>query len=453
MGFSVVILAAGQGMRMRSSLPKVLHPIGGSPILKRIISTVNTLAPKRVIAVLGHQIELVKETLKNEPHLMFAEQREQLGTGHAVMQALPELGTSEKVLILCGDVPLISAATLKKLIEKTKNHALGFVTVKTSNPYGLGRVIRNQKEEVIDIIEEKDASDEEKQIPEINSGIYLVAKNKLSEWLPKLTRSNAQGEYYLTEVVKMAVKEKERIVTVSPEYEYEVLGVNDKVQLAALERIFQQEQATKLLQQGVTLLDPARFDLRGEVTVGEDVIIDVNVVLEGKNKIGNKVSIGPNVIIKHSEIHDGAVILANSVIEGAVIGPGASVGPFARVRPGTELMVNARVGNFVEIKNSRVGASSKINHLSYVGDAILGNSVNIGAGTITCNYDGKNKHQTIIGDRVMVGSDTQLIAPVRVGHGATIGAGTTVVRDVEPNELVHNRIEQRSVKNWAGRED
>lgn len=457
MNFSVVILAAGLGTRMCSTLPKVLHPIAGTPLLERIIQTVNALAPKEVIVVYGYQGERLIDALKTYKNLVFAHQKEQLGTGHAVLQAMPHLRSKnsaelekEKVLILSGDVPLISQQTLMRLIKAVDaSTTLGFVTVATKNPTGLGRVIRNDFGSVIDIVEEKDATDSIRQIKEINAGIYLIDKHWLQKVLPQLQTHNSQKEYYLTDIIKAAVSENKKIITISPDAEYEVLGVNDKIQLAHLERIFQQQQAESLMKQGVTLLDPQRFDLRGELKVGKDVSIDVNVVIEGNVKIGSQVSIGPNVYIRHSDIHDGVHILANSVIEGAVIGAGSIVGPFARVRPGTELSVNARIGNFVEIKNAIVGSGSKINHLSYIGDATLGQGVNVGAGTITCNYDGLNKHHTYIGDNVFIGSDTQLIAPVKIGDKATIGAGTTIVKDVPPHQLVHNRIQQRTVQNWA----
>lgn len=463
MKLAVVILAAGQGVRMRSSLPKVLHPIGGTPILEHIIHTAEELNPDRIVIVLGAKSDKIKEALQKtrqntKIEFLFAEQKEQLGTGHAVLQALPQVASADQILILYGDVPLIAAETLKKLIacsssaEESQN-SIGFVSIEAKNPFGLGRVQRNDQGKVLGIIEEKDATPKQREIREIYAGIFLAPTERMKQWLPSLKNQNSQKEYYLTEIVKFALAENLPIHTASPKYHFEVLGVNDKMQLAELERIFQRNQANLLMQKGVTLADPNRFDVRGELLVGEDVSIDVNAIFEGRVKLGNQVSIGPNVFIKNAEIHDGVQILANSVIEGAVIAAGCSVGPFARIRPGTELGVNARIGNFVEVKNSRVGGKSKINHLSYIGDTLMGEEVNVGAGTITCNYDGKYKHQTIIGNHVSIGSDTQLIAPVRVGDGATIGAGTTVVRDILPKELVHNRVTHRSVINWSGRED
>lgn len=464
MDFSVVTLAAGEGRRMHGNLPKVLNCIAGTPILERILDTTRSLSPERTVVVIGHQANIIKDALRHQKNIVWALQHKQLGTGHAVLQALPHVGHVEYVLIIHGDVPLISADTLKKLIAETEVSkisensdvketqsnpltipSIGMVTMNVKNPFGLGRIVRNQKNEVIAIVEEKDATKEQKKISEICSGIFLAPKSVLERWLPLLETNNAQQEYYITDIIKHAVEQGVPIKTVSPIMEFEVMGVNDKAQLASLERIFQHQQALQFMRNGLTLLDPYRFDLRGNLEFGDDVIIDVNVVLEGDIRLGNNVSIGPNVYLKNAEIHDGTTILANTVIEGANIAAGCSIGPFARIRPGTELGGSARVGNFVEIKNAKVGMHSKINHLSYIGDATLGQDVNIGAGTITCNYDGKDKHHTWIGDRVSIGSDTQLIAPVRVGDDATIGAGTTVVRDVEPHELIHNKIIHRSI--------
>ncbi len=459
MKLAVVILAAGQGVRMRSSLPKVLHPIGGMPILERIVRTAEELHPDRIVVVHGAQSEKIKEALKKTKiNILFAEQKEQLGTGHAVLQALPQIASADQILILYGDVPLISADTLKKLLNSSQSeeeclNSIGFITFLAKNPFGLGRVTRDNQGKVTGIVEEKDATAKEREIREIYAGIFLAPTERMKQWLPNLKNQNNQKEYYLTDIVKVALALNLPIHTASPSHHFEVLGVNDKAQLAELERTFQRNQANLLMQKGVTMADPYRFDLRGELLVGQDVSIDVNAIFEGHVRLGNQVSIGPNVFIKDAEIHDGVQILANSVIEGAVIAAGCTVGPFSRIRPGTELGVNARIGNFVEVKNSSVGAKNKINHLSYIGDTRMGEEVNIGAGTITCNYDGKHKHQTIIGNRVSIGSDTQLIAPVRVGDDATIGAGTTVVRDILPKELLHNRVSHRSVINWSGRED
>lgn len=444
MNYSVVILAAGIGARMRGTLPKVLYPIGGMSLLGRIVQTAMSLSPQKIVVVCGHQSQMVKEALKDWKQITWIHQEKQLGTGHAVQQTLSSLDT-EKVLILNGDIPLISQSSLKKLLESAKENECALMTVKLQDPSGLGRIIRDHNGIFKGIVEEKDATLEQKQIKEICAGLYLFSKQHLSQWLPQLKTNNAQQELYITDTLKLAVNQGIKVKTVEPDHDYEVLGVNDKVQLAQIERIFQAKQAEHFMKQGLLLRDPSRFDLRGELSFGEDVEIDVNVILEGKVKLGNNVSIGPNVILKNTELHDGTKILANTMIEDAKIGPGCHIGPFARIRPGTSLGVNVRIGNFVEVKHSNIGSKTKVNHLSYIGDATIGQEVNIGAGTITCNYDGKEKHETIIGDHVFIGSDTQLIAPIKIGNGATIGAGTTVVRDVEPNELIHNRITHRSL--------
>ncbi len=446
--FSVVILAAGQGVRMRSSLPKVLHTIGGIPILEHIISTARQLNPKHIVVVHGYEGEQLKAAIPEHPGLLWAKQEKQLGTGHAALQALPYVGDVEKILILYGDVPLIAVDTLHKLLIDNQHQGLSFVTLNTDNPSGLGRIIRRSGK-VQGIVEEKDASEDERKITEINTGFFLAPKDVLSKWLPRLSAKTAQGEYYLSDIVQHAVKEHLPVTTVSPESAFEVLGVNDKMQLAFLERCYQSEKAKQLMTQGVTLRDPNRLDIRGKLNVGQDVVIDANVIFEGEVKLGNQISIGPNVYIKNTIIHDGVEIFANSVIDGAIIHSGCKVGPFARVRPKTTLAVNAHLGNFVEVKNTEVGVNSKINHLSYIGDSSLGENVNIGAGVITCNFDGTHKHRTVIGNHVFVGSDAQLIAPVNVGDGVTVGAGTTVTDDVPANHLIHNRIQHRIVSDWG----
>lgn len=449
MTLSVIILAAGQGVRMRSSLPKVLHPIGGTSILGRILNTVNQINPKQIVVIHGHQGDQLKKAFVAVNTLTWVAQAEQLGTGHAVLQALPAIDEVEQVLITYGDVPLITFETLKRLLETTKKDEIGFITVDMENPTGFGRILRDKTGQVIRIVEEKETTPEEKKIKEINAGFFVVPSKLLKKWIPNITAQNTQKEYYLPEIIPMAVSEGVAIKTIAPHADWEVTGINNKVQLAELERIFQKEQAIRLMQQGVTLLDPARFDNRGDLTVGKDVVIDINVIIEGKVILGDCVTIGPNVCLKDTVIQDGVHIFANSFIEGATIGEGCNVGPFARLREGTILSKHARIGNFVEIKNSTIGSASKINHLSYVGDASVGREVNIGAGTITCNYDGKKKNKTVIGDHVFIGSDTQLIAPVTIGEGVTVGAGTTVTRDIPANYLVHNRIEHRSVANWS----
>lgn len=451
MSIAVVILAAGLGVRMRSSLLKVLHPIGGTSILGRIISTVSQISPKKIIVVYGHQGEQLKKAFSEHPLVDFAEQKEPLGTGHAVLQALPKLSQLdvERVLILYGDVPLISLDTLNHLLSTTEKDEMGFITVELENSTGFGRVIRGTKGFVVGVREEKEATSLEKQIKETNAGFFIVPKKYLEKWLPAIAPQAQSNEICLPDILEKAVSEGVPIKTVSPKKVYEVLGVNDKIQLSELERLLQKEEAHKLMQAGVTLFDPARLDVRGAVTVGKDVVIDINVILEGKVVLGNNINIGPNVYLKDCVIQDNVQIFANSVIEEATVSAGCNIGPFARIRPGSQLAIGARIGNFVEIKNSIIGEDSKVNHLSYIGDASLGKEVNIGAGTITCNYDGIQKHRTIIGDNVSVGSDSQLIAPVTIGDNVTIGAGTTVVRDVPADHLIHNRIEHRSVADWS----
>jgi bifunctional UDP-N-acetylglucosamine pyrophosphorylase/glucosamine-1-phosphate N-acetyltransferase len=449
MKLTVVVLAAGQGVRMRSTLPKVLHKVGGISILNRLVSTVSQIKPEQIVIVHGHKGEQLKKAFAQDPRLTWAEQMQQLGTGHAVLQALPSIAEVDRVLILYGDTPLVTVETLNRLLENTKKEEVGFVTVEMENSTGFGRIVRDSQNRVIQVIEEKEATQQEKEIKEINAGFFLVPKKYLERWLPKITAQNSNHEFYLPEIIPMAVAEGIPVKTTSPQQAFEVTGINDKVQLAEIERIFQKEQALALMREGVTLLDPLRVDIRGEISIGKEVTIDVNVILEGRVVLGNNVFVGPNVYLKDTIIEDDAQILANSVIEGAAIGCACTIGPFARIRPGTKVAENARIGNFVETKNAIIGAETKICHLSYVGDASIGQKVNVGAGTITCNYDGENKHQTVIGDGVFIGSDTQLIAPVTIGEGVTIGAGTTVVRDVPANYLLHNRIQHRSVANWS----
>jgi len=450
---SVIILAAGNGLRMCSTLPKVLHPIAGVPILERILLTVSHLSPKQVIVVHGAHGDQLKNVFVNHKNLTlknldWINQKKPLGTGDAVRQALPSIVAVERVLILYGDTPLITVETLRRLLEVTQTGALGFITVEVASPAGFGRIVRDVNGKLECVVEEKNATTKEKKIKEVNAGFFVVPKSHLQKWLPQLTAQNTQQEYCLPDIIAMANQDGVPIVTLSPQYAEEVEGVNDKMQLARLERFYQQLEARKLMQQGVLMLDPARFDLRGALTVGKDVVIDINVIIEGSVTLGNSVKVGPNVYLKNTIVEAGAEIFANSVIEDATIGAGCHIGPFARIRPGTVLAETVHVGNFVEIKNSTVGKKSKINHLSYVGDAAVGQHVNIGAGTITCNYDGKQKHKTTIEDYAFIGSDTQLIAPVTVGTGATVGAGTTVSRDVPAHALVHNRLERKVIANW-----
>jgi bifunctional UDP-N-acetylglucosamine pyrophosphorylase / glucosamine-1-phosphate N-acetyltransferase len=448
MTLTIVILAAGQGKRMRSNLPKVLHRLAGKTILEHVIDTAAQLAPQRPpIVVYGHQGDAVRHALANV-NANWVEQTEQLGTGHALQQALPQLTPDGRVLVLYGDVPLISQNTLSNFITRTPANAVGIITAELTNPHGLGRIIRDEKNNIIDIIEEKDATKEERAIQEINSGIYLIPARYLQQWLSKLHNKNAQQEYYLTDIIKMAVHENIPIHSEHPDHYEEILGVNDRLQLAALERFYQRQQAEKLMRQGVTLRDPARFDLRGELTIGQDVVVDINVIVEGRVTIGNHCTIGPNCILRNVVLGDHVEIKANSFIDGAEIATHCTIGPFARIRPGTILASHVEVGNFAEIKNSLVGQASKIHHVSYIGDSEIGKQVNIGAGTITCNYDGVNKHRTVIGDNAFIGSNTEIVAPVRIGEGAMIGAGSTITEDAPAHQLTLARAKQCTVEGW-----
>ena len=443
----VVILAAGQGSRMKSALPKVLHPVAGRPMLHHVIATAKQLGAEKIHTVIGHGADKVRETT-TEASVNWVIQSEQLGTGHAVAQALPDLPDEARVLVLYGDVPLTRHDTLDALVGTLDDSTLGLLTVTMDNPHGYGRIVRNPEGKVVSIVEQKDATPEQLAICEVNTGILAVSAKHLKTWLPALSNSNAQGEYYLTDIIAMAVAQGLTVSVSQPEDPYEVQGVNNRLQLAELERWFQRREADRLMTEGATLADPARIDVRGELTIGNDLWIDVNVVFEGKVTLGNNVSIGPGCVIKDATIAEGAEIKAHSVIEGALIGASAQIGPFARIRPGTELAANTKVGNFVETKKAIVGEGSKINHLSYVGDASLGRNVNVGAGTITCNYDGVNKYRTVLEDGVFVGSNTSLVAPVTVAADATIGAGSTITRDVANNELAVARGRQRNISGW-----
>lgn len=443
---SVVILAAGKGTRMYSDLPKVLHPLAGKPMVQHVIDTAMKVGAERVHLVYGHGGDRLKKTLSGEA-LNWVLQAEQLGTGHAMQQAAPAFSDDEDVLMLYGDVPLISEATLKRLVQAKPDGGIGLLTVNVDDPTGYGRIVR-QDNEVVGIVEHKDASEAQREISEINTGILVAGGRDLKRWLSQLTNNNAQGEYYITDIIAMAAQEGRRVAAVHPECASEVEGVNNRLQLSRLERIYQLAQAESLLLEGVMLQDPARFDLRGNVTFGRDVTIDSNVILEGDVTLGHRVTIGAGCVIKNSVIGDDCEVSPYSVLEDAVLEAKCTIGPFARLRPGAELAEGAHVGNFVEMKKARLGKGSKAGHLTYLGDADIGANVNIGAGTITCNYDGANKHQTIIGDDVFVGSDTQLVAPVRVAKGATLGAGTTVTRDVGENELVLSRVQQTNIAGW-----
>jgi len=447
MDLSVVILAAGQGTRMRSALPKVLHQLAGKSLLEHVICSANELSAEDIHVVYGHGGDAVPATLSH-CDVDWIKQSEQLGTGHAVAQAVSHIPVGRQVLVLYGDVPLTRVETLKNLLELGKQSGFGLLTISLDDSTGYGRIVRSELKDVTRIVEHKDATEAERQIKEVNTGILTVSQEKLAQWLKQLNNNNSQGEYYLTDIIAMAVADGVKINTASPENEYEVLGVNNKRQLAELERAYQLESANKLMDAGVGLRDPARVDVRGSVSCGRDVSIDINVIFEGENEIGDNVSIGPNCLFINSKIETGATILANTVIEGAVIGKNCSVGPFARIRPKTELAESSRVGNFVEIKKAKIGFGSKVNHLSYIGDSILGKNVNIGAGTITCNYDGANKHLTEIGDEVFIGSDSQLVAPVKIGAGATIGAGSTITKEVDAGSLALSRPKQMSKSGW-----
>lgn len=432
---------------MRSALPKVLHPLGGLPLLQHVIRAARQLEPSSIHVVYGHGGEQVCEALGHEA-VSWVLQDEQLGTGHAVEQVMPSIPDDDTTLVLYGDVPLIQAQTLRNLVEKAQRGALSVLTATLDDPYGYGRIIRDVDGKLVGNVEQKDASEEQQRIREVNTGFLAAPAARLRGWLDRLDNSNAQGEFYLTDVIALAAAEGVEVNSASAESDYEILGVNDRVQLAALERIFQRSGAERLMRSGVTLADPARFDLRGDLSMGQDCFIDVNIILEGTIKVGDRVKIGPNCMIRNAIIGDDVEILGHCVIDDAEIGAASRVGPFARIRPETRLADQVHVGNFVEIKKSDIARASKINHLSYIGDTQMGSKVNVGAGTITCNYDGAYKHLTEIGDDVFIGSDTQLVAPVKVGDGATIGAGSTITREVPAGELVLSRTPQQIRHGW-----
>ena len=447
MNLSIIILAAGQGTRMCSARPKVLHPLAGRPLLAHVIDTARELQPADIHVVIGHGADQVQRDFA-DTDIQWVLQAEQLGTGHAVAQAMPAIPDGNCVLVMYGDVPLVSRATLEPLCSLAEQGMAALLTAELDDPGGYGRILHHADGSICGIVEQKDASASERALKEINTGFVAAPAARLRRWVAALDNNNAQGEFYLTDVIARAVTEGTSVRGVMADDITEVLGINDRKQLAVQERCYQQRQAERCLQAGVTLADPARFDLRGTLTAGEDVLIDVNAVLEGNIVLGNRVSIGPNVVMRNATVGDDVTILANCVIEDAEIGSRSRIGPFARLRPETRLSTNTHIGNFVEIKKSDVGEGSKVNHLSYIGDTSIGTDVNIGAGTITCNYDGANKHRTIIGDRVFIGSDTQLVAPVEVKEGATIGAGSTITRDVEANELALSRAAQKTRSGW-----
>ena len=450
MALDIVILAAGQGKRMNSALPKVLHPLAGKPLVRHVLDTARSLSPARVVVVYGHGGETVREALAG-PAIGFAKQDPQLGTGHAVMQALPLLTApteGDLTLVLYGDVPLTRADSLKRLVEAAEGGALAILTVELADPTGYGRIVRGADGAITRIVEHKDANAAERAIGEVHTGIMAVPSARLALWLEKLSNRNAQGEYYLTDIVAMAVADGVPVTAAQPGAEWETLGVNSKVQLAKLERTRQRNIADALLEQGVTLMDPARIDVRGMLSVGRDVSIDVGCVFEGDVVLGNDISIGPNCVLRNVRVRAGTRIEAFCHLEDAEIGAHCRVGPFARLRPGAELDEHVHIGNFVEVKKSFIGAGSRASHLSYVGDTEVGKKVNIGAGTITCNYDGVNKTRTVIGDGAFIGSDTTLVAPVTIGAGAYIGAGSTITRDAPPDKLTLTRAKQATIDGW-----
>lgn len=447
MNLAVVILAAGKGTRMKSDLPKVLHPIAGRPMVQHVVDAAGALDPDNTVLIYGHGGDAVRQAVTGS-RLQWAEQAEQLGTGHAVAQALPHL-EEDVVLVLYGDVPLIQPQTLRDFVARVDDQSLALMTLTLDDPSGYGRVIRDGDGKVRRVVEQKDASDDEKAVHEINTGILACTRRFLNDSLPRLSNSNAQGEYYLTDLIAMAVDAGMEVVTEQPGHAWEVDGVNDRVQLARLERVYQRVRAESLMRAGVTLLDPARLDIRGNLQCGQDVTLDINTVLVGDVVIGDRVTVGPNCLIRNARIGSGTHIEANSVVDGAVVGEECQVGPFARLRPGTELAARAKVGNFVETKKAYVGEGSKVNHLTYIGDSRIGKGVNVGAGTITCNYDGVNKFQTVMKDGAFIGSNSSLVAPVTIGENATVGAGSVVTKDVPDQGLAVARGQQRNIQNWS----
>ncbi len=444
----VIVLAAGQGKRMRSVLPKVLQPLAAKPMLGHVLDTARALEARRIVVVYGHGGEVVREAL-DAPDLAWARQDPPQGTGHAVQQAMPLVEDGDTALILYGDVPLIGVPTLQRLMAAAGDRQMALLTVHMADPTGYGRILRDAAGQVTRIVEEKDATPDERRVTEVNTGILAAPVERLRHWLANLKNDNAQGEYYLTDIIAMAVAEGIQVITTQPDAFEETLGVNNKTQLAELERIHQRNIARGLTDAGVTVIDPARLDVRGQLICGRDVEIDINCVFEGRVELGDGVRIGPNCVIRNATLGAGTKVAAFSQIEDTVMGEACVIGPYARTRPGTVLGADVHLGNFVEVKNSNIADHSKANHLAYVGDADIGKRVNVGAGTITCNYDGANKFRTIIEDDVFIGSDTQLVAPVRVGRGATLGAGTTLSKDAPPEQLTVSRAKQVSVEGWT----
>ena len=451
MTLAVVTLAAGKGSRMKSDLPKVLHPLAGQPMLAHVLASASPLGEAQQHVVIGHGAEKVQQQI-TDFDVNWAMQTEQKGTGHAVAQAMPDVDPQSTVLVLYGDVPLIRTETLQKLLDEThcdkSAGGLALLTVELDDPTGYGRIVRDSAGNIQEIVEHKDASAEQHKIREVNTGILAVSAELLNEWLPKLSAENAQGEYYLTDIIAMAVDNGVAVRAIHPHDEYEVQGVNDRLQLAELERVFQRQQADELMRQGVSLADPARIDVRGSVRVGSDVRIDVGCVFEGDVELADGVEIGPYCVIKNSVLGAGTQVESHSLIDQAQVAAACTVGPFARLRPGSDLADGAKVGNFCEVKKSVIGKGSKVNHLTYIGDAEIGENANIGAGTITCNYDGVNKFKTEIGDNAFIGSNSSLVAPVKVGAGATVAAGSVITKEVADEELAVARGKQRNVSGW-----
>ncbi len=447
MKLTVVILAAGKGTRMRSNLPKVVHSVAGKPMLEHVLNTARSLKPHTIIVVHGHGSDIVKSSV-NGQGVTWVEQAEQLGTGHAVAQALPHVDDDSMMLVLYGDVPLIQTQTLNELLRMSDKSSVALLSCEVEDPDGYGRIIRNSDDKIAAIVEQKEASLEQLSIEEINTGIMVIPAKYFRSAYPRIDAANAQQEYYLTDIIALAVSEGVAVNTVASDGEEEILGVNDRMQLATVERYYQERAAWQLMTDGATLIDPSRVDIRGEMSIAQDVVIDINVVFEGNVSLGNGVHIGPNCVIKNSVIAANTHIDSHCVIDNATIGEQCNVGPYARLRPGTVLKDKAKIGNFVETKNAEIGLASKVNHLSYIGDAELGDNVNIGAGTITCNYDGANKYKTTIDDDVFIGSNTALVAPVKIGKGATIGAGSTISKDAPNGELTLTRAKQNTLRGW-----
>ena len=448
MKLHVIILAAGKGTRMKSALPKVLAPLAAKPLLAHVIHTAKTIEAASINVVVGHGAEQVRTAFKNE-NINWHVQTEQKGTGHAVKQGIPDLPDEDVALVLYGDVPLITAATLRNLIQDLDTHQLAILTAIFDNPTGYGRIVRNEKNHITGIVEQQDASVEQQAIQEINTGILAGNIGKLKQWLNALNTNNAQSEEYLTDVVSIANQAGEIIVATQPQSNDEINGINSKVELAAIERLYQQMAAQQCMEQGLTVIDPARFDLRGELNFKQDCTLDINTIINGKVSLGRNVTIHANCVLTDCTIGDDTIIHPNTVLENCQIGKNANVGPFARIRPGTVLANETRIGNFVELKNTQLATGSKVNHLSYVGDSLVGQDTNIGAGVITCNYDGANKHQTIIGDNAFIGSNAQLVAPVTVADGATIAAGSTITQKVPEGHLAVARSKQKNLAGWA----